>query len=119
MKKTVALLCALALAASACGGDSASCDAIADDALVLIQDLINEFDELSLDDLNAAEEPAFVGEFETDAEALDERALDAGCSDATMEELMDARIGQLESTGLIGSALIDQLEEDGFGNFTE
>ncbi|MBT8198494.1 MAG: hypothetical protein KJP12_05615 [Acidimicrobiia bacterium] len=119
MKKAIALFCALALAASACGGDSASCDTIADDAIVLIQDLIDEFDQLSLDDLNAAEEPAFVAEFETDAEQLDERAADAGCTDATMEGLMDDRIDRLESTGLIGEALIAQLQEDGFGSFTE
>lgn len=119
MRKIAALVCAIGLVAAACGGgDSASCDAIADDAIVLIQDLIDEFDALSLEELSG-DEPAFIADFESDAEGLDQRAVDAGCSDSEMESLMDDRIDRLTSTGLIGETVIQQLQSEGFGSFTE
>jgi hypothetical protein len=118
MRKLFILLAALGLVATACGGDSGganSCEGVADDAIKVIQDVIDELDSLSLEDLAAMEdEPEALADLEKRADELQEKADDLNCSDATMEELLNARVGDLKAEGLFGELLVDELESGGF-----
>ena len=66
MRKLFTLMAALGLVAAACGGDSGgadSCEGVADDAIQVIQDVIDELDSLSLEDLaTMEEEPEAIAE---------------------------------------------------------
>ncbi len=117
MRKLFVLIAAMSLFVAACGGDSdaggASCDSVADDAISLFQDVINEMDAMTAEQLGSAEEPAALGELESKSDELQTRADDLGCSDEKMEELLTARIGDLTSDGLFGELMISELENGG------
>ena len=63
MRKFFILLAALGLIATACGGDdsAASCEGIADDAIQVIQDVIDELDEMTDALLEAGQDKFIVG----------------------------------------------------------
>lgn len=118
MRKFFTFIAALGLIAAGCGGDSDgadSCEGVADDAIQVIQDVIDELDSLSLEDLAAMEgDPPAIADMEQRADDLQTKATDLGCSDATMEELLNARVGNLKAEGLFGELLVDELESGGF-----
>lgn len=116
MRRLFVLIAALGLVAASCGGDSGggSCEAVADEAIEIFQEVIDEFDEMSIDELGELEEePQAVTDMEKKFEDLESQASDLGCSDAEMEELFAARIGNLESDGLFGQFMIEGLQESG------
>lgn len=116
MRKLFVLIAAMSLFVAACGGDSdggASCESVADDAISLFQDVINEMDSMSDEDLASGDEPAALTELESKSDELQTRANDLGCSDEEMEELLTARIGDLTSDGLFGELMISELENGG------
>ena len=103
--------------AGACGGDSAggSCESVADDAIDVIQDVIDEMDTLTLEELGAMEEePQALADMEARAEDLQDEANELGCSDATMEGLLEDRVGNLTAEGFFGELLVEELEGGGF-----
>ena len=116
MRKMFILLAALGLVAAACGGDSeGSCESVADDAIQVIQEVIDEMDSMSLDELaSLEEEPEVLTNMQTRADELQEQANDLGCSDATMEELLNARVGDLNAEGMFGQLLVDEMQSGGF-----
>ena len=111
MRKFMMLVIALGLVAAGCGGDSGSggsCDAVADDAIALIQDLINEVDQMTLEEAAAlGEDNEVFSDMEQKADDLQAQADDLGCSDAEMEELFLARIDNLTAEGLLGEAMLE------------
>ena len=116
MRKISVLLAALGLVAAACGGDSGgSCESVADDAIQVIQEVINEMDSLSLEELaSLEEEPEVLTNMQVRADELQDEANELGCSDATMEELLNARVGDLEADGMFGELLVDEMQSGGF-----
>ncbi len=118
MRKLFIVIAALGLVASACGGgdDAAgSCEGVADDAIQVIQDVINELDSMSLDEIAAMEgDPPALAQMEQRADELQDQANELGCSDAEMESLLNARVGNLEAEGLFGELLVGELESGGF-----
>lgn len=117
MRKFFVLLAVLGLVAGACGGDSggATCDSVADDAIDVIQEVIDEFDDMTLDELAAMEEePQALVDMEQRADELQDQANELNCSDATMEELLNARVGDLKADGFFGELLVGELENGGF-----
>ncbi|MCP4309078.1 MAG: hypothetical protein GY788_30240 [bacterium] len=117
MRRLFVLIAVLGLVAASCGGDSGggSCEAVADEVIEIFQEVIDEFDELSIDELGELEEePQSLVDMEKKFEDLESQATDLGCSDAEMEELFEARIGNLTSDGLFGQFMIEGLEESGF-----
>ena len=117
MRKLFILMAALGLVAAACGGDSggASCESVADDAIQVIQDVIDELDSLSLEEIASMEdEPEALADMERRADELQDQANELGCSDAEMEELLNARVGNLEAEGMFGELLVGELEGGGF-----
>ena len=118
MRKTIILIIAFALAVAACGGGddaASSCEGIADEAIDLIQEAIDEIDAMDVDELMAMEEdPEVFTTMEQRAEELQENATEIGCSDAEMEELFNARVGDLKADGLFGEFLVEEMQGGGF-----
>jgi hypothetical protein len=117
MRKFFILLAALGLIATACGGDdsAASCEGIADDAIQVIQDVIDELDEMTLEEIAAMEEePEALADMEARADELQAQANELGCSDEEMTELLNARVGNLRAEGFFGELLVSELESGGF-----
>ncbi len=96
MKKTVLLLTTLTLVLASCGGGSSSCSAIVDDGMELFQDAIDQLDGLSLSELENAD-PFSDSEYEQQAEELEQRTTESGCTDEEMTELFADKIGTLEA----------------------
>ncbi len=118
MRKLLVLIPILGLVAASCGGDSGagSCAVVADDAVQLFQTTIDELDSMTLEELGAFGEegpPAFA-DLETKGLELQERAEELNCDEAEMEELLNARIGDLTADGEFGQFMIDGLEGGGF-----
>lgn len=117
MRKFFILLAALGLVAAACGGDSGggSCESVADEAIEVIQEVIDEMDSLSLEEIaSMEEEPAVLQDMEKRADELQVQADELGCSDAEMEQLLNARAGNLTADGMFGELLVDELQSGGF-----
>lgn len=117
MRKFFILLAALGLLTAACGGDSGggSCESVADNAIDVIQEVIDEMDSLSLEEIASMEEqPQVLVDMEKRADELQQQADDLGCSDADMEQLLNARAGNLSADGMFGQLLVDELQTEGF-----
>jgi hypothetical protein len=117
MRKYFILVAALGLLAAACGGDSGggSCESVADEAIEVIQEVIDEMDSLSLEEIAAMEEePEVIQDMEKRADELQQQANDLDCSDAEMESLLNARVGNLNAEGMFGQLLVDELQTGGF-----
>ena len=110
-KRLFAVLAALALVASACGGDADTCSAIADDALDLVQGLIDQVDEMSIEQL-AELDANFTSDFEADIDKLVNDADEANCSDDQMTELFRGKVDTLTSDSEFGQLFIDQFTSD-------
>lgn len=104
-----ALAGTLALAGTACGGpgDAASCEDVADEAIVLVQDVLDEVGGMSMEDMQSAEEPEFVQELEAEGEELEQRAEELDCSDQQMADLVAERAEDLEAEGPVAELLRD------------
>jgi len=114
MRKFLILMAALGLVVAACGGDSAgSCESVADDAIDIFQDAINEIDKMSLEELASGDEPQALVEMEERADELQGQAEELGCSDAEMEELMNARAGDLTADGEFGQMMLEGIQSEG------
>ncbi len=109
-----ALIAAGMLVASACGGSSAGCEAVADDAIGLVQGVIDQIDALAPQDF-AAIGDTLLTEFEQAFVELERRAEDADCSEEQMQDLLDERVGNLTAASDLGRLLIAQFSSEDFG----
>jgi hypothetical protein len=117
MRKFLVLLAVLGLLAASCGGDDAggdSCEGVADELIEIMQEVIDELDAMSIEDLGSAETPPALDDLDAKGEALQAKADNLNCSDAEMEQLVTARVGNLTSDGLFGQLLIDEAQNGGF-----
>jgi hypothetical protein len=113
MKRVFLAIAVLGLATAGCGGGSdASCSGIVDDGMAIVQDVIDELDAMTTDDLMAfgTEEPAFLTDMQTKLDDLDKKSTDAGCTDEELEQLFQDKVGQLSAKSDIGQMMIDEME---------
>lgn len=89
MKKIVMLCAAVTMVAAGCGGGSAGCASIVDDGMVLFQDVIDEMDGLTLDQLN---DPFDSPVWEERTVKLQERTDAEGCTDEEMADLFAEKV---------------------------
>lgn len=114
-RRLVLIAAAVGLVAAACGGGGASCESIADDGMELVQDLIDEIDSMSQEELEAAIlGEGFLADFEEKAEEIDDRASEAGCSDEEMQMLVNERAGSLTAETEFGQLLLDGVQSGDF-----
>lgn len=115
MRLVISMLVLVSLAPACSGGDSA-CVTIADDAIEVFQDLIDEIDELDLAEAAAAgDDFTFPGlsEMERRADELQSDLEEAGCDDAELRDLLTERIGRLEARTVFGQAVIEGIRREG------
>lgn len=115
MLRRRAFLGAIALVAAACGGgDAGSCAAIADDTVALVQDVIDEVDAMSLDELASLGDGGLIADFEGRAQGLEQRAQDAECSDEELATLLQDRAGELNASTEFGQIFVDLISSGSF-----
>lgn len=115
MLRRGAMLAAVALVAASCGGsDAGGCAAIADDTVALVQEVIDEVDAMSLDELAALGESDMLTDFEARAQDLEQRAQDADCSDEELASLLQDRAGELSATTEFGQIFVDLVSSGSF-----
>jgi hypothetical protein len=127
MKRLLGLLVVLALVVAACGDDDAadagsldSCESIADAGIAMIQDVIDEIDDMTLEEQialgSSEEEPQMFQDMEARGEELETRAEEVGCSDEQMAELVVDRLSDLSSDSDFGQLVLETVKaqaEDG------
>lgn len=116
MRKLFVLIAVLGLVAGSCGGGGSadSCEGVADEAIGLIQNMIDGFDNMTLDDMMAMEgDPEFVTENTDKLDALQQKADDLGCSDEEMTALFEERAGDLKAESDIGQMMVDEIKSSG------
>lgn len=118
MKRISILLVVVALALGACSGGASTCEELADEAIDLVQALIDDVEaELGDADLaelaeSAADLPS-LEEYEEKANDLDAQADDLGCSEAEMSGLVTERGDQLKATTPVGNLIIEGITSGG------
>lgn len=117
MKLLSVLLVALLVVLSSCSGGASTCDELADDAVKLIQELIDdveaELGDASLDELGANEDLPSLGEYDRKSDELDRQADELGCSSTQMRDLVSARSDRLTATTPVGKLIIDGITGGG------
>ncbi len=113
-RRVWAVIAAVVLVAAACGGSSADCQAVADDAIELVQGLIDQIDSVAPEDF-AAIDDTLLTEFEQAFVELERRADEADCSGQQMSDLMDDRVGDLTAESDLGRLLVAQFSSEEFG----
>lgn len=121
MKRLLGLLVVLALVLAACGDDDAaepasldSCESIADAGIAMVQEVIDEIDDLTLEEqiaLGASEEePEMFQNMEARGQELETRAEEVGCSDDEMAQLVMDRLGNLSSDSDFGQLVLEAVK---------
>jgi hypothetical protein len=110
-----ALACVVAFTLVACGGDDVGeCPAVADDAVALVQEVIDQVDAMSLEQLAALSGSDLLADFEARAQELDSRANDAECSETELSTLLEERSGSLTATTEFGQIFVDLIASGSF-----
>ncbi len=113
MRLIVTTVCLVAALVSACGGES--CDDVADDGLVLLEDFFAEID--TLDVADSTTDAELIAEFEERADEIDRRFSDAGCTGDEIDRLMAERFEELSAESEFGQILLELVLSGGlFGN---
>lgn len=119
MKRTAAIVLAGSLVLAACGegddaGSAESCDDLARAGLSLIQDVLDELDGMSLEDLIALGEvePEAFQTLEAEGEALDTKATELGCEDAELSTYVANNVDELNADGPVSELILGQIKAD-------
>lgn len=117
MKRMPVLSVALLLVLSACSSGASTCEELADEAIELVQDLIDdvesELGNASLDELGAVDEFPSLDEYERKSDDLDRQADELGCTEAAMRDLVSARAHRLEATTPLGNLIVEGITGGG------
>jgi hypothetical protein len=121
LKRLAIPVIALAVVAAGCSSQPESCDEVADETIVLMQDLIDEVEselgDMSVQELiesfGAGEEIPSVEAFEEKAEQLSERAGELGCTQEELEVAVAERTDRLTATTPLGQFIIQAIEGGG------
>ena len=95
------MLIVFVLAVTACAGEPTACEIVADEGIVLLQDLIDDLES------GSSTEQALMDEFDARAVDLNDEADAAGGSSREMAELLEDRAGDLEASTERGRSFID------------
>ena len=119
MRNISYLLTLTALVASACSGAAETvCVEIADETIIMLQDMITAVEALPPEELPDSTEPGILlGALDTDtffdlrgrADSLGLRGQEEGCSDAEGQQLVLDRANQLQATTPLGENFRDAL----------
>jgi len=113
VRKMTMLVVALAVVAAACssGSSAGSCDKVADDAVAAIQNMIDQFDAMSPQELaDLGDNAPQFQEIDQKMSELEQQAKDLGCSDSEMNDLVAARLDRLTAKGDFGKLILEQVK---------
>ncbi|CAN5584894.1 hypothetical protein BH23CHL2_BH23CHL2_10990 [soil metagenome] len=123
MRKLLALLLVLMLVIAACGGDdddndgaltvetADTCEDVGDLYIDEIQVLLDELSGLDMAALASEDQPEALTNFEANAEEIESKSNDLGCSEEEMAEILQDRVGELEAEGPVAEMLLDGITE--------
>lgn len=106
------------IAAACGGGDDAgsaeTCDDLAQAGLDLIQDVLNELDDMSLEELIELgdEEPEAFQNLEAEGQALDTRATELSCDEDALSAFVASNVSDLEASGPVSELILEQIKAD-------
>jgi hypothetical protein len=96
VRTTTAILAALTLVLVGCAsGGEVDCSEIVDEGLALYQDVIDDLDGKSIDELEG--NPLEAGDYAQRSRVLERRTINSGCTDAEIAELLGLRFGELQA----------------------
>ena len=116
LKRFVAVIAACGLFLAACGGGTSSCEDIATDTVGLVQEVIDEIDQMSPEEIASQGEsgPSFLSDFDEQAEKLADEATSLGCTNAEMSELIRAQAGSLTAESEFGQFFVELVKSGEF-----
>lgn len=119
MRKATTILIAFALFIAACGGggDAGGCEGVADDAIDLIQGLIDDVDNMSVEELSSMDELPGMAEFTSDFSDLETKANDLSCSDSEMQDLLLDRLDTLTAKSQFGELMLTTFKDEAASGF--
>lgn len=124
MRRAAAVILATALFVAACSSDDAAsaetCDDLARSALALIQDVLDELDGMSIEDLVELgdQEPEAFANLEAEGQALDTKATELGCGEDELSAYVTSNVDDLDANGPVSELILDQIKSDP-GSFFE
>jgi hypothetical protein len=130
MKRLALIALALGLIVAACGDDDAadpasldSCEGLAVAGVDVLQDTIDLIDGLDAAALAAltdgADTPPEFEAIQRRGEELSARAVEIGCSDEQMSELLAERVGDLSADSVFGQFILEGIRSGEGGGFFE
>jgi hypothetical protein len=116
LKRFAAVIAACGLVFAACGGGTSSCEDIANETVDLVQDVINEVDQMSPEEIAGQGEssPDFLTDFDEQAEKLGDEAASLGCTDEEMSELIRAQSESLTAESEFGQFFVELVKSGEF-----
>lgn len=121
MRKMLVVAAALSLLVAGCGDSDAGgggsiddCDDLVAAGLDLIQDVLDEVGDMSMEELAALgdQEPEFVQDLETRGTELEQRQVELGCSDAELEAGLIDGLDSLEADGPVAELMLEGFKAD-------
>lgn len=127
MRKLAVSIAAISMIIAACGdsggssGGFSDCDELAQGGIELLQDVLDEVSDMSLEEFAAAadtgDDPEFLTKFQGRADALEAGQADLECSDSELQSYILDNLDQLEATGTVGELLLEAIKADPEGFF--
>lgn len=119
MKRLIVLITAAGLLAAACGdsgGAASSCDALVDDGLELVQEMLDELSGMTFEDIAALgdEPPPALADLEERGAQLETRAQELNCSDAELDARFQEKVGDLTADGPFAELILEGIQSESF-----
>jgi hypothetical protein len=117
MRRAAVIILAGSLVVAACSSSddaesAETCDDLAEAGLTLIQDVLNELDDMSIEDLVELgdEEPEAFLNLEAEGEALDTKATELGCEEDELSAFVASNVDDLEADGPVSELILEQIK---------
>lgn len=119
MRRLAAVLVSLSVVAAGCSSDTGAsysdCDDLAQGGLDLLQDILDEVSDLSMEqflDAASQETPEFIAKYDSRADQLDAAQIDLGCTDDQLRSYLVDNINQLSASGAVGELMLEAILAD-------
>lgn len=115
LKRFVPVIAVFGLVVGACGGGASSCEDIAADTVDMVQEVIDEVDQLTPEEIAGQEgDLDFLADFEEESEKLADEATDSGCSTEELSEAIKAKAGSLTAESEFGKLFVELVQSGEF-----
>jgi len=115
LKRFVVVMAAFGLIAAACGGGASSCEDVAGETVDLVQDVINEVDQMTPEEIATQEgDPEFLTDFDEESEKLADEAASLGCTPEELSEAIKERAGSLTAESEFGQFFVELVQSGEF-----